>query len=114
MKSKVIIVQNEHCLVNNLVLYQYNIVFVSAAIMEKNVKNVLVIKPLFFLFRVLNMEELPWTEEEDESADHPYYNNIPGKMPPPGGFIDTRLTNQNATSEGSQVELRLLEFILDM
>lgn len=60
------------------------------------------------------MEELPWTEEEDESADHPYYNNIPGKMPPPGGFIDTRLTNQNATSEGSQVELRLLEFILDM
>uniref|UniRef100_A0A3P9CVV7 SHC adaptor protein 3 n=1 Tax=Maylandia zebra TaxID=106582 RepID=A0A3P9CVV7_9CICH len=45
---------------------------------------------------VLNMEELPWTEEEEESAEHPYYNNIPGKMPPPGGFIDTRLTNQNA------------------
>ncbi|XP_028273974.1 SHC-transforming protein 3 [Parambassis ranga] len=46
--------------------------------------------------RVLNMEELPWTEEEEESAEHPYYNNIPGKMPPPGGFIDTRLANQNA------------------
>ncbi|XP_026153616.1 SHC-transforming protein 3 [Mastacembelus armatus] len=46
--------------------------------------------------RVLNMEELPWTEEEDESAEHPYYNNIPGKMPPPGGFIDMRLTNQSA------------------
>uniref|UniRef100_A0A673YJV0 SHC adaptor protein 3 n=1 Tax=Salmo trutta TaxID=8032 RepID=A0A673YJV0_SALTR len=30
-------------------------------------------------------------EEEEEPADHPYYNNIPGKMPPPGGFIDTRL-----------------------
>ncbi|KAM6902862.1 SHC-transforming protein 3 [Xenentodon cancila] len=52
--------------------------------------------------RVLNMEELPWTEEEEESADHPYYNNIPGKMPPPGGFIDTRLIHQNATSDGCQ------------
>ncbi|KAI3361771.1 hypothetical protein L3Q82_002114 [Scortum barcoo] len=51
--------------------------------------------------RVLNMEELPWTEEEEESAEHPYYNNIPGKMPPPGGFIDTRLTNQN--SDGCQM-----------
>uniref|UniRef100_A0A673YIC2 SHC adaptor protein 3 n=2 Tax=Salmoninae TaxID=504568 RepID=A0A673YIC2_SALTR len=41
--------------------------------------------------RVLNMESV-WTEEEEEEpADHPYYNNIPGKMPPPGGFIDTRL-----------------------
>uniref|UniRef100_A0A3Q3CW31 SHC adaptor protein 3 n=1 Tax=Haplochromis burtoni TaxID=8153 RepID=A0A3Q3CW31_HAPBU len=51
--------------------------------------------------KVLNMEELPWTEEEEESAEHPYYNNIPGKMPPPGGFIDTRLTNQNA--DGCQI-----------
>ncbi|XP_040053077.2 SHC-transforming protein 3 [Gasterosteus aculeatus] len=50
--------------------------------------------------RVLNMEELPWTEEEEESAEHPYYNNIPGKMPPPGGFIDTRLTTQNAAADG--------------
>ena len=49
------------------------------------------------------MEELAWTEEEEESAEHPYYNNIPGKMPPPGGFIDTRLTNQNA-ADGCQVE----------
>ncbi|XP_017263461.1 SHC-transforming protein 3 isoform X1 [Kryptolebias marmoratus] len=53
--------------------------------------------------RVLNMEELPWTEEEEESSEHPYYNNIPGKMPPPGGFIDTRLTNQNAASDGCQM-----------
>ncbi|KAF7670413.1 hypothetical protein LDENG_00124660 [Lucifuga dentata] len=52
--------------------------------------------------RVLNMEELPWTEEEEESAEHAYYNNIPGKMPPPGGFIDTRLTNQNA-ADGCQM-----------
>ncbi|TDH02118.1 hypothetical protein EPR50_G00169840 [Perca flavescens] len=53
--------------------------------------------------RVLNMEELPWTEEEEESAEHPYYNNIPGKMPPPGGFIDTRLTNQNVAPDGCQM-----------
>ncbi|XP_040014013.1 SHC-transforming protein 3 [Xiphias gladius] len=53
--------------------------------------------------RVLNMEELPWTEEEGESVEHPYYNNIPGKMPPPGGFIDTRLTNQNAAPDGCQM-----------
>ncbi|XP_074545807.1 SHC-transforming protein 3 [Halichoeres trimaculatus] len=53
--------------------------------------------------RVLNMEELPWTEEEEESAEHPYYNNIPGKMPPPGGFIDARLANQNAAPDGCQM-----------
>ncbi|KFR12407.1 SHC-transforming protein 3, partial [Opisthocomus hoazin] len=33
----------------------------------------------------------PWTEEENEATEHPYYNNIPNKMPPPGGFIDARL-----------------------
>ncbi|XP_061782601.1 SHC-transforming protein 3 isoform X1 [Nerophis lumbriciformis] len=54
--------------------------------------------------RVFNVEELPWTEEEEESAEHPYYNNIPGKMPPPGGFIDTRLTNQSTPSDGSQAQ----------
>nr|XP_020498656.1 LOW QUALITY PROTEIN: SHC-transforming protein 3-like [Labrus bergylta] len=53
--------------------------------------------------RVLNMEELHWTEEEEEASDHPYYNNIPGKMPPPGGFIDARLTNQNAAPDGCQM-----------
>lgn len=49
------------------------------------------------------MEELTWTEEEEESAEHPYYNNIPGKMPPPGGIIDTRLTSQNTAQDGCQV-----------
>ena len=53
--------------------------------------------------RVLNMDDSPWTEEEEEPAEHPYYNNIPGKMPPPGGFIDTRLTNQMAGQDGNQV-----------
>jgi len=65
----------------------------------------------FFPSRVLNMEELPWTEEEEESAEHPYYNNIPGKMPPPGGFIDTRLTNHNAAPDGSQVQPSFCGFI---
>ncbi|KAG9266352.1 SHC-transforming protein 3 [Astyanax mexicanus] len=48
--------------------------------------------------RVLSVEEPSWTEEGEEPPDHPYYNNIPGKMPPPGGFIDARLTNQMADS----------------
>ncbi|XP_062410372.1 SHC-transforming protein 3 [Sardina pilchardus] len=46
--------------------------------------------------RVLSMEESPWTEEDEDGHDHPYYNNIPGKMPPPGGFIDARLNSQSA------------------
>uniref|UniRef100_A0A3P8WUD8 SHC adaptor protein 3 n=1 Tax=Cynoglossus semilaevis TaxID=244447 RepID=A0A3P8WUD8_CYNSE len=52
--------------------------------------------------KALNMEELTWTEEEEESTEHPYYNNIPGKMPPPGGFIDTRLSSQTAATDGCQ------------
>lgn len=48
------------------------------------------------------MEELTWTEEEEESTEHPYYN-IPGKMPPPGGIVDTRLSNHNAAQDGCQV-----------
>lgn len=60
---------------------------------------------LIVVVRVLNMEELQWTEEEEESAEHPYYNNIPGKMPPPGGIIDTRLINQNAAPDACQVPL---------
>lgn len=50
------------------------------------------------------MDESPWTEEDEDGHDHPYYNNIPGKMPPPGGFIDARLTSQSAGgAEGGQV-----------
>ncbi|XP_042678889.1 SHC-transforming protein 3 isoform X2 [Centrocercus urophasianus] len=33
----------------------------------------------------------PLMEEESAAAEHPYYNNIPNKMPPSGGFIDARL-----------------------
>uniref|UniRef100_A0A673GZA7 SHC adaptor protein 3 n=1 Tax=Sinocyclocheilus rhinocerous TaxID=307959 RepID=A0A673GZA7_9TELE len=58
-------------------------------------------KPSSMHDRVMSTDEPPWTEEGEESADHHYYNSIPGKMPPPGGFIDARLTNQ--TQDSSQV-----------
>ncbi|XP_026052630.1 SHC-transforming protein 3 [Carassius auratus] len=57
-------------------------------------------KPSSMHDRGMSTDEPPWTEEGEESADHHYYNSIPGKMPPPGGFIDTRLTNQ--TQDGCQ------------
>ncbi|XP_072137766.1 SHC-transforming protein 3-like [Mobula birostris] len=41
--------------------------------------------------RVPNLEELPWFGEDEKATEHPYYNSIPGKVPPPGGFIDVRL-----------------------
>ncbi|XP_067884983.1 SHC-transforming protein 3-like [Heterodontus francisci] len=40
--------------------------------------------------RMPNFEESPWAGEE-EVTEHLYYNSIPGKIPPPGGFIDVRL-----------------------
>ncbi|XP_059869517.1 SHC-transforming protein 3 isoform X1 [Delphinus delphis] len=40
--------------------------------------------------RMQSLDE-PWTEEEGDGTDHPYYNSIPSKMPPPGGFVDARL-----------------------
>uniref|UniRef100_A0A8D0EKF1 SHC2 protein n=1 Tax=Strix occidentalis caurina TaxID=311401 RepID=A0A8D0EKF1_STROC len=40
--------------------------------------------------RVLGAEESAWGEDE-EAAEHDYYNSIPGKEPPPGGLIDSRL-----------------------
>ncbi|NXE29260.1 SHC2 protein, partial [Ardeotis kori] len=40
--------------------------------------------------RALGAEESAWGEDE-EGAEHDYYNSIPGKEPPPGGLIDSRL-----------------------
>ncbi|NWU13820.1 SHC2 protein, partial [Cephalopterus ornatus] len=40
--------------------------------------------------RALGVEESTWGEDE-EVAEHDYYNSIPGKEPPPGGLIDSRL-----------------------
>ncbi|KFQ26873.1 SHC-transforming protein 3, partial [Mesitornis unicolor] len=47
-------------------------------------------KILTFHDRMQSFDE-PWMEEDNEATEHPYYNNIPNKMPPPGGFIDARL-----------------------
>ncbi|XP_019410951.1 PREDICTED: SHC-transforming protein 3 [Crocodylus porosus] len=53
----------------------------------------------------------PWMEDEGEAMEHPYYNSIPNKMPPTGGFIDARLksrlpnvadTAQSATAAGRE------------
>ncbi|CAL9696292.1 unnamed protein product [Knipowitschia caucasica] len=40
--------------------------------------------------RSVRPEEPVWAEEEDFS-DHDYYNSIPGKEPPVGGVVDSRL-----------------------
>ncbi|XP_036255124.1 SHC-transforming protein 2 [Molothrus ater] len=40
--------------------------------------------------RALAAEESAWGEDE-EAAEHDYYNSIPGKEPPPGGLVDSRL-----------------------
>ncbi|XP_063177209.1 SHC-transforming protein 3 isoform X4 [Chroicocephalus ridibundus] len=61
--------------------------------------------------RVQSFDE-PWIEEDNETREHPYYNNIPNKIPPPGGFIDVRLktrlpsvadTAQSAAGVGEQI-----------
>uniref|UniRef100_A0A2K6T9G2 SHC adaptor protein 2 n=1 Tax=Saimiri boliviensis boliviensis TaxID=39432 RepID=A0A2K6T9G2_SAIBB len=40
--------------------------------------------------RPVGPEESAWGDEE-EAAEHNYYNSIPGKEPPPGGLVDSRL-----------------------
>uniref|UniRef100_A0A8C3MDI6 Uncharacterized protein n=1 Tax=Geospiza parvula TaxID=87175 RepID=A0A8C3MDI6_GEOPR len=41
--------------------------------------------------RALAAEESAWGEDEEGAAEHDYYNSIPGKEPPPGGLVDSRL-----------------------
>lgn len=45
--------------------------------------------------RSLRLEEPVWGEEDDFS-DHDYYNSIPGKEPPVGGVVDSRLRHSGA------------------
>nr|XP_041566877.1 SHC-transforming protein 2 isoform X2 [Taeniopygia guttata] len=45
--------------------------------------------------RALPAEESAWGEDE-EAAEHDYYNSIPGKEPPPGGLVDSRLRHSAA------------------
>ncbi|XP_043832445.1 SHC-transforming protein 2 isoform X4 [Dromiciops gliroides] len=40
--------------------------------------------------RMMGNEESAWGEEED-ATEHDYYNSIPGKEPPLGGLVDSRL-----------------------
>ncbi|XP_019513050.1 PREDICTED: SHC-transforming protein 2 isoform X2 [Hipposideros armiger] len=40
--------------------------------------------------RLTGLEELAWGDEED--TEHNYYNSVPGKEPPLGGLVDSRLT----------------------
>lgn len=40
--------------------------------------------------RLTGLEESAWGDD-DEAADHNYYNSIPGKEPPLGGLVDSRL-----------------------
>ncbi|XP_060089397.1 SHC-transforming protein 2 isoform X2 [Heteronotia binoei] len=40
--------------------------------------------------RALGTEDAPWGEDE-EASEHDYYNSIPGKEPPLGGLVDSRL-----------------------
>uniref|UniRef100_A0A8C0X245 SHC-transforming protein 2 n=1 Tax=Castor canadensis TaxID=51338 RepID=A0A8C0X245_CASCN len=41
--------------------------------------------------RLTGLEESAWGDEE-EATEHNYYNSIPGKEPPLGGLVDSRLT----------------------
>lgn len=63
-----------------------------------NVFLYLLLHQLFFP-RMAPFDGSAWEEEDDEAApppDVPYYNNFPGKQPPPGGLIDMR-TRPGAT-----------------
>ncbi|XP_066577620.1 SHC-transforming protein 1 isoform X1 [Amia ocellicauda] len=40
--------------------------------------------------RMAPFDSSAWEEEEDSPPDVPYYNNFPGKQPPPGGLVDMR------------------------
>uniref|UniRef100_A0A673V7X2 SHC adaptor protein 3 n=1 Tax=Suricata suricatta TaxID=37032 RepID=A0A673V7X2_SURSU len=51
--------------------------------------------------RMQSLDE-PWTEEEGEGAEHPYYNSVPGKTPPPGGFVDVRLQPRPLAPDAAQ------------
>ena len=45
--------------------------------------------------RTIRMEESAWGDDDD-SAEHDYYNSIPGKEPPLGGVVDSRLRHSGA------------------
>ncbi|KAM6962679.1 SHC-transforming protein 2 isoform 2-T2 [Aplochiton taeniatus] len=46
--------------------------------------------------RTIRTEDSAWGDEED-SSEHDYYNSIPGKEPPFGGVVDSRLRSGGAS-----------------
>nr|XP_033784640.1 SHC-transforming protein 3 [Geotrypetes seraphini] len=56
--------------------------------------------------RMQSLDEPCWTEEDSEAIEHSYYNSIPNKLPPSGGFIDARLKTKLPTPEDIQVSGR--------
>ncbi|XP_071776599.1 SHC-transforming protein 2 [Centroberyx gerrardi] len=47
-------------------------------------------KTMASMERSIRTEEPSWVEDED-SSEHDYYNSIPGKEPPVGGVVDSRI-----------------------
>lgn len=61
-------------------------------------------------YRMQSFED-PWTEEDNEAPEHPYYNNIPNKIPPPGGFLDARLKTRLPTAADTP-QVSIISFLL--
>lgn len=57
--------------------------------------NPRIFSPILYLCRSARAEEPIWGEDEGFS-DHDYYNSIPGKEPPIGGVVDSRLRGSAA------------------
>ncbi|KAM4629193.1 SHC-transforming protein 2 isoform 2-T2 [Polymixia lowei] len=53
-------------------------------------------KTMASMERSMRTEEPTWGEDED-SSEHDYYNSIPGKEPPVGGVVDSRLRTSGAS-----------------
>ncbi|XP_061096087.1 SHC-transforming protein 2 [Conger conger] len=45
--------------------------------------------------RIIRTDESAWGDDDD-STEHDYYNSIPGKEPPVGGVVDSRLRHSGA------------------
>ncbi|XP_072917365.1 SHC-transforming protein 1 isoform X1 [Hemitrygon akajei] len=57
--------------------------------------------------RMAGFDASAWDEEEDEQADHQYYNDFPGKEPPLGGLVDIRQREGVAAPRNSAASSQL-------
>ncbi|XP_063050257.1 SHC-transforming protein 2-like, partial [Engraulis encrasicolus] len=55
--------------------------------------------------RVIRTEESAWGDD-DEPSEHDYYNSIPGKEPPLGGVVDSRLRHTPSHSQNRTSQVR--------